>query len=67
MKDVIKNFELLRQKNANQTIQGEAAERLKKIMEEATKMKKEVEDKLGKIQGGVTTISFDHWCSVRVS
>lgn len=51
MKDVIKNFELLSQKNANQTIQGEAAERLKKIVEEAAKMKKEVEDKLGKIQG----------------
>lgn len=60
MKDVIKNFELLRQKNANQTIQGEAAERLKKIVEEAKKMKKEVEDKLGKIQGGVNTLSVDH-------
>lgn len=60
MKDVIKNFELLRQKNANQTIQGEAAERLEKIVEEATKMKKEVEDKLGKIQGGVNTLSVDH-------
>lgn len=56
---MIKNFELLRQKNANQTIQGEAAERLKKIVEEVTKMKKEVEDKLGKIQGGVNTIIVD--------
>lgn len=54
---MIKNLELLRQRNANQTIQGEAAERLKKIVEEATKMKKEVEDKMGKIQGGVNTIS----------
>lgn len=60
MKDVIKNFELLSQKNANQTVQGEAAERLKKIVEEATKMKKDVEDKLGKIQGGVNTLSVDH-------
>lgn len=54
---MIKNLELLRQRNANQTIQGDAAERLKRIVEEATKMKKEVEDKLGKIQGGVNTIS----------
>lgn len=57
---MIKNFELLSQKSVNQTIQGEAAERLKKIMEEATKMKKEVEDKLGKIEGGVNTLSVDH-------
>lgn len=48
----MKLFEVLKEKNLNQTVQGEAGERLKKIMEEAENMKREVEDKLTQIQGG---------------
>nr|XP_046250599.1 laminin subunit beta-4 [Scatophagus argus] len=48
--DVMKQFELLKQKNVNQTTQSEAAERLKNITEQAEKMKKEVEDKLRQIE-----------------
>lgn len=48
--DLMKLFELLKQKNLNQTVQGEAGELLKNITEEAEKMEKEVEDKLRQIQ-----------------
>ncbi|XP_039664896.1 laminin subunit beta-4 [Perca fluviatilis] len=50
LEDVMKLFELLKQKNSNQTVQSEAGERLKNIVEEAEKMKKQVEDKLQQIQ-----------------
>uniref|UniRef100_A0A4W6C4H5 Laminin subunit beta-1 n=1 Tax=Lates calcarifer TaxID=8187 RepID=A0A4W6C4H5_LATCA len=50
--NAMKLFEVLKEKNLNQTVQGEAGERLKKIMEEAENMKREVEDKLTQIQGG---------------
>ncbi|XP_049929321.1 laminin subunit beta-4 [Epinephelus moara] len=48
--EVRKQFELLQQKSSNQTGQDDAAERVKKIKDEAEKMKKEVEDKLQQIQ-----------------
>lgn len=44
-------FELLKQKNANQTDQAEAGKRLKDIVEQAEKMKREVQDKFTRIQG----------------
>lgn len=44
-------FQLLQQKNAGQAAQNQASELLKRIMEEAMKMKKEVEDKLRKTEG----------------
>ncbi|TDH10018.1 hypothetical protein EPR50_G00093320 [Perca flavescens] len=50
LEDVMKLFELLKQKTSNQTVQSEAGERLKNIVEEAEKMKKQVEDKLQQIQ-----------------
>ncbi|XP_039988567.1 laminin subunit beta-4 [Xiphias gladius] len=49
--DVVKLFEVLKQKNSNQTVQGEVGDRLKNIMEEAENMKRLVEDKLRQIQG----------------
>lgn len=51
-----KQFELLKQKNVNQTIQGEAGERMKNIVEQAEKIKRQVEDKLRQIQGSINTI-----------
>lgn len=52
---MIKQFELLKQKNVNQTVQGEAEERLKNIVEQAKKMKSQVEDKFRQIQGSINT------------
>ncbi|XP_047189486.1 laminin subunit beta-4 isoform X2 [Scophthalmus maximus] len=49
--DVIKLFEGLNQRNSNQLVQSEAGERLKKIVEEAENMKRQVDDKLRQIQG----------------
>lgn len=56
LEDVNKQFELLKQKNVNQTIQGEAGERMKNIVEQAEKIKRQVEDKLRQIQGSINTI-----------
>ena len=44
-------LDLLKEKNGNQTLQDEANERLKNITKEAEKLKKQVEDKLKKIEG----------------
>lgn len=52
---VIEQFELLKQKNGNQAVQSEAEERLKNIVEEAKKMKSQVEDKFRQIQGSINT------------
>lgn len=51
----MRQFELLKQKNSTQTDQGEAGKRLKTIMEEAEKMKSQMEDKLRQIQGSIST------------
>lgn len=51
-----KQFGLLKQKNVNQAIQGEAGERLQNIVEQAEKIKRQVEDKLTQIQGSINTI-----------
>ncbi|XP_037624636.1 laminin subunit beta-4 [Sebastes umbrosus] len=48
--EVMRQFELLKHKNLTQTDQGEAGKRLKTIMEEAEKMKSQMEDKLRQIQ-----------------
>ncbi|XP_054475687.1 LOW QUALITY PROTEIN: laminin subunit beta-4 [Anoplopoma fimbria] len=48
--DVMRLFELLNQKKSNETVEGEAGERLRKMMEEAKKMKDQVEDKLLQLQ-----------------
>ncbi|KAM6926955.1 laminin subunit beta-4 [Lycodopsis pacificus] len=48
--DVMKLFELLNQKKSNQTVEDEAGERLRKMMEEAEKIKEQVEDKLLQLQ-----------------
>lgn len=53
--DVIKLFEGLNQRNSNQLVQSEAGERLKKIVEEAENMKRQVDDKLRQIQGSTFT------------
>ncbi|XP_029687706.1 laminin subunit beta-4 isoform X3 [Takifugu rubripes] len=50
MKNLTKMFEELQQKNASQTVQGEAGERLKKVVDEVEKMKRGMEDKLRQIQ-----------------
>ncbi|XP_070829105.1 LOW QUALITY PROTEIN: laminin subunit beta-4 [Chaetodon trifascialis] len=50
MDNVMKLFELVKQKNKTLTARGEAGEKLKKIKEEAEKIKKQVEDKLKQIQ-----------------
>lgn len=52
---MVKLFEVLKQKNSNQTVQGEVGDRLKNIMEEAENMKRLVEDKLRQIQGSTFT------------
>lgn len=51
MRNVTSLFEDLKQKNASQTIQGDAAKRLKDIVDEVEKMKKDMEDKNRQIQG----------------
>ncbi|XP_067447150.1 laminin subunit beta-4 [Thunnus thynnus] len=48
--DVRKLFEILKQKNKNQTVQDEAGKRLKSIVDEAEMLKRQVEDKLRRIQ-----------------
>lgn len=48
---MVTKFQLLHQKNAGQATQKQATERLKRITEEAMKMKKGVEDKLRKTEG----------------
>lgn len=48
--DVMKLFEVLTQKQQNQTVSGEAAERLKNIMKEAEDVQRDVEDKLRQIR-----------------
>lgn len=51
LRDIETKFQLLHQKNAGQAAQNQASELLKRIVEEAMKMKKEVEDKLRKTEG----------------
>ncbi|XP_030280431.1 laminin subunit beta-4 [Sparus aurata] len=48
--NVTKLFELLKQKNENETDQSGAGERLKNITEEVERMKRQVEDKLRQIK-----------------
>lgn len=55
---MIKQFELLKQKNGNQTVQGEAEERLRNIVEQAKKMKSQVEDKFRQVQGSTFICIF---------
>ncbi|CAJ1055766.1 laminin subunit beta-4 [Xyrichtys novacula] len=50
MDDVLKLFELLKEKNSSAEGQSETGERLKKILDEADAMKKQTEDKLSQIQ-----------------
>lgn len=52
-----KLFEILKQKNKNQTVQDEAGKRLKSIVDEAEMLKRQVEDKLRRIQGSIFIIS----------
>ncbi|XP_026221368.1 laminin subunit beta-4 isoform X2 [Anabas testudineus] len=47
--DVMKQFDVLKQKKWNQAFQGEAAARLKNIMDEVKNMKRQVDDKLRQI------------------
>ncbi|XP_023255175.1 laminin subunit beta-4-like [Seriola lalandi dorsalis] len=49
--DVMKLFEVLKQRNSSQAVQGEAGELLKNITEEAEDMKRQMADKLIQIQG----------------
>lgn len=51
MRDMVAKFQLLGQKNAGKQDQDQASELLKRITEDAMKMKKEVEDKLRKAEG----------------
>lgn len=51
LKNVTRLFEVLKQKNASQTTQGEAGKRLKDIVDEVEKMKRGLEDKHRQIQG----------------
>lgn len=53
--NVTKLFELLKQKNENETDQSGAGERLKNITEEVERMKRQVEDKLRQIKGSINT------------
>ncbi|XP_034391852.1 laminin subunit beta-4 isoform X2 [Cyclopterus lumpus] len=48
--DAMKLFELLNQKRSNQIVEDEAGERLRKMMEEAEKIKEQVENKLLQLQ-----------------
>ncbi|KAM7415417.1 hypothetical protein PAMA_019983 [Pampus argenteus] len=48
--DVRKLFDVLKQKNKNQTVQDEASKRLKNIIGEAETLKRQVEDKLRLVQ-----------------
>ncbi|KAM7397366.1 hypothetical protein PAMP_020344 [Pampus punctatissimus] len=48
--DVSKLFDVLKQKNKNQTVQDEAGKRLKNIIGEAETLKRQVEDKLRLVQ-----------------
>ena len=56
----MKLFEVLKQKNLSQAGQGDAAERLKNIKEEAEKMKKQLADKFKQIQGSISTSVLVH-------
>ncbi|XP_035013706.2 laminin subunit beta-4 isoform X1 [Hippoglossus stenolepis] len=49
--NVMTFFEVLKQRTSNQSAQGEAGERLKKIIEEVENLKRQMEDKLRNIQG----------------
>lgn len=49
--DVMKQFDVLKQKKWNQSFQLEAAERLKNVLDEVEKMKQQVDDKLSQILG----------------
>ncbi|MEQ2253223.1 hypothetical protein ILYODFUR_029996 [Ilyodon furcidens] len=51
LKDVHEQFQLLKQKRLNQTLEDEAADRLKKILKEAEGMQRQMEDRLQQIQG----------------
>lgn len=51
MKDVIDLFEILKEKNANQTANDEINERLKNITAEVKTMVKDVADKMKKTEG----------------
>ena len=57
---MMKLFEVLKQKNLSQAGQGDAAERLKNIKEEAEKIKKQLADKFKQIQGSISTSVLVH-------
>ncbi|XP_015257331.1 PREDICTED: laminin subunit beta-4-like isoform X1 [Cyprinodon variegatus] len=50
LQDVEEQFQLLKQKQLNQTIGGEAADRLKRIQAEAEDMQRQMEDRLRQLQ-----------------
>ncbi|KAM4733907.1 laminin subunit beta-4 isoform 2-T2 [Anableps anableps] len=50
LREVQEQFQLLKQKHLNQTLEDEAADRLKKIMKEAEDMQRQMEDRLQQIQ-----------------
>lgn len=51
MKNLTQMFQELQQKNASQTVQDQAGRRLKGVVDEVEKMKRDMEDKLRQIQG----------------
>lgn len=51
MKNLTKMLEELQRRNASQTIQDEAGQRLKSVVDEVEKMKRGMEDKLRQIEG----------------
>lgn len=53
---MMKQFDVLKQKKWNQAFQGEAAARLKNIMDEVKNMKRQVDDKLRQILGSTVTL-----------
>lgn len=53
--NVMKQFDVLKQKQSKRTAQDAAAEKFQKILEEAERMKTRVEDKLRLIEGSIST------------
>lgn len=51
MKDVINQFEILKDKNLNQTANDEVNQRLKNITAEVETLAKDVEDKMKRAEG----------------
>lgn len=51
MKNLTRMFGELQQRNASQSVEGEAGRRLKEVVDEVEKMRRGMEDKLRQIQG----------------